>query len=151
MATQTTNIGLTKPNGTENVSRQVINDNYDAIDTAINNRKIIQEKSFTVEAPSVTGSSFDDVPPGTRFGHRNISYDAIVDNSERYRIIGVYWADDVYPSYQTYDIPYEINIRLSNGRVCLDYIKAKERDTGYAIPSNNNFIVIYEDKRAIIT
>lgn len=151
MATQTTNIGLTKPDGTDNVSRQVINDNYDAIDTAINNRKIIQQKSFTVEAPSVIVSSFSDAPPGTRFGHRNISYDDIVGSSERYRIIGVYWADDVYPSYQAYDYPYEINIRLSDGRVCLDYIKAKERDTRYAIPANNNFIAIYEDKRAIIT
>ena len=151
MATQTTNIGLTKPDGTDNVSRQVINDNYDAIDTAINNRKIIQEKSFTVEPPSVTGSSFDDTPTGSRFGHRTIRYDDIVGSSERYRIIGVYWTDDVYPSYQVADYPYEIIIRLSNGRVCLDYIKAKERDTRYAIPSYNNFIAIYEDKRAIIT
>ena len=151
MATQTTNIGLTKPDGTDNVSRQVINDNYDAIDTAINNRKIIQQKSFTAEPPSVTTSYFTDVPPGTRFGHRTITYDDIVGSSERYRIIGVYWTDDVYPSYQAYDYPYEIIIRLSNGCVCLDYIKAKERDNRYAIPSNNNFIVIYEDKRAIIT
>lgn len=41
MATQTTNIGLTKPAGTDNVSRQVINDNYDIIDEEFGKRKPI--------------------------------------------------------------------------------------------------------------
>lgn len=35
MATQTTNLGLTLPIGTEQVSRQVINDNMTAIDNAV--------------------------------------------------------------------------------------------------------------------
>jgi len=35
MATSTTNLGLTLPVGTENVSRQVINTNMSTIDTAI--------------------------------------------------------------------------------------------------------------------
>ena len=37
MATTTPNIGLTKPIGTENVNRSIINDNYDKIDAACGN------------------------------------------------------------------------------------------------------------------
>lgn len=48
MATQTTNIGLTKPDGTDNVSRQVINDNYDIIDTEIGKRMVLKYEDFTV-------------------------------------------------------------------------------------------------------
>ena len=39
MATYTPNLNLTLPAGTENVSRQVINDNNSAIDTAVGNNK----------------------------------------------------------------------------------------------------------------
>ena len=49
MATQTTNIGLTKPAGTDNVSRQVINDNYDIIDTEFGKRKPIMYTDYWQE------------------------------------------------------------------------------------------------------
>lgn len=67
MATTTPNIGLTKPAGTENVNRSIINENYDKIDTAIGtlqtglNAKqnglstyVTSEKSYSVPANSMT-------------------------------------------------------------------------------------------------
>ena len=52
MATTTPNVGLTKPIGTENVSRQVINDNYDKIDSEFGKRTPIMYTDYwqTVDA-----------------------------------------------------------------------------------------------------
>ena len=49
MATTTPNVGLTKPIGTENVSRQVINDNYDIIDSEFGKRKPIMYTDYWQE------------------------------------------------------------------------------------------------------
>lgn len=52
MATTTPNIGLTLPAGTENVSRQVINGNWELIDTEIGKRKEIQQTGVNVTIPA---------------------------------------------------------------------------------------------------
>lgn len=74
MATTTTNIGLTLPASNENVSRQVINGNWELIDTAIGNRKVITTETRTLEIPSV--------PIHTAIGKRLVRKSSEVDSAK---------------------------------------------------------------------
>lgn len=56
MATTTPNIGLTLPVGTENVSRQVINGNWELIDAAFGARKEIKSGTVTIQIPQSTST-----------------------------------------------------------------------------------------------
>ena len=147
MATTTTNIGLTKPDGTENVSRQVINNNYDLIDAAVGNRKLIKSTEFTVSAPSST--AINGVAIGERISYGRILATDVVIALNLNQVIGVYWADSLYGSNQ---IPYEINVRIvnSSGTIYIeyDYIKVKAiENNSNPVPTNNKFRFIYADNR----
>lgn len=75
MATTTPNVGLTKPIGTENVSRQVINDNYDIIDSEFGKRKPIMYTDYWQE---VDASGFHmEMGTGEVVGVINITNSAI--------------------------------------------------------------------------
>lgn len=54
MASQTANLGLTLPVGSENVSRQVINDNMTLIDTAYGALNQIKKVSYTMTSSADT-------------------------------------------------------------------------------------------------
>lgn len=71
MATTTPNIGLTLPVGTENVSRQVINGNWNLIDTEFGKRKEVKSGTVTISVP--TSSSLGWISHGTRSIGTNIT------------------------------------------------------------------------------
>lgn len=71
MATTTPNIGLTLPVGTENVSRQVINGNWNLIDTEFGKRKEVKSGTVTISVP--TSSSVGRVSHGTQSIGTNIT------------------------------------------------------------------------------
>lgn len=67
MATTTPNIGLTLPEAAENVSRQVINGNWELIDTAMGQRKEIKSTYYTIRIPAssaITGRRISSIGIG---------------------------------------------------------------------------------------
>ena len=62
MATTTPNIGLTLPDGTENINRSVINGNNTLIDTAVGalNSNLIQVRTVNVSSMSLNPTDYTD-------------------------------------------------------------------------------------------
>lgn len=123
MATQTTNIGLTKPDGTDNVSRQVINDNYDIIDTEIGKRMVLKYEDFTVwvTMPNYSGMEIGEEITKTQIDIRAEAASKGITVNQIIGITNVEWPSTIrdlcYPAGPIQYSPYPGNVDYIEFRI----------------------------------
>jgi hypothetical protein len=146
MATQTTNIGLTKPAGTDNVSRQVINDNYDILDTEIGARQpIVRTSSTNIEPP--TTEEINNATIGSICAVKTVSLTTLVNQSKLYGMLNVYWVQGNASQLRPYIIYIHFAGQSSSFKpyaAILTFVKVRElSDPNVTLPTYESIEILY--------
>lgn len=140
MATKTTNLGLTKPAGTEKPDISVINDNMNKIDTAVARKAIIKQLT-NEDLNNVTTPGFYNAGGGNSVTHKPT-------NIDNFGLEVIHIAAGKYYTQKAYGITTQYTRRCNNGSWS-NWVEDKLTDTTYsdATQSTNGLMPVTDKKK----